>query len=116
MQLSSTDLRIGNWVQHEPHEDEIWQVDLKLLDFIECQSVYVVGLPITPDILIGAGFEVKDMADLGMLIQFKISNEISVYYHEESIWVGQHDTTCTYVHQLQNLYHALTGQELTIKL
>ena len=36
-------------------------------------------------------------------------------YESKTLWYGHYVEHCRYVHQLQNLYFALTGQELELK-
>jgi hypothetical protein len=73
------------------------------------------GIPLSPEILEKCGF---DKLEEGVFecskirIRFFISAGVKVYSfaHDEFI------SNAPFVHQLQNLYFALTGEELTVQL
>lgn len=72
------------------------------------------GIPLTHEILEKCGFywndpfyEIKNPSAAGLL---KIS------YSEEDGYVYDFMTKLNYLHQLQNLYFALTGEELPVKI
>lgn len=126
--MKAQELRIGNWVVNV---DEYWEV--RLVDF---NSMYIEKscpfkpIPITEDILLKCGFvEDGDYFKKGMLDMFycfKYYEHLNGYYfyiqYSDSPFEWDDNTfypvSCTYkhLHQLQNLYFTLTGQELTIKL
>jgi len=128
MKLQASDLRIGNYLigaNGEVHQiDRYGLADLCLEDgLIDNQK----PIPLTEEWLVKMGFE-----KLGYN-EYSIELPINIYYvtmSENNLWTayiqgyGQatHNygvsllpisDTFIYVHQLQNLYHALTGQELT---
>jgi hypothetical protein len=76
------------------------------------------GIPLTEEWLLKFGFDFyqnigarKFMNFGNLIIETNAHKDIPVYYTE------QRELICIikYVHQLQNLYFALTGEELTIK-
>lgn len=83
-------------------------------------------IPLTEEWLIKFGFEKKD-ANIGLKEEFKKPNNYhyslksfgEYYPNMKQIEVlGEHPgfyIKCEHVHQLQNLYYALTGEELEIK-
>lgn len=75
-------------------------------------------IPLTEELLISAGFEKEDMADLGIHVYIPISEtaDYCLNWSGGTIWLEQHDTGIKLVHQLQNLYFSLTGEELTFNL
>lgn len=92
--------------------------DLHAFDHPDMGGNYgLYGIPLTEEWLINnAGFKVDDMADLGEYVHLIISHpELYLNWNEGSIWIGEYNTKCKYAHQLQNIYFALTGEELTIK-
>ncbi len=118
--INAKELRIGNYVQHEPYPDEIWQIDFKLLESIDLQLVECVGIPLTPEILLNCGFE-EYMFYSRSDVVYKFGKyfiAINGWFHlatsEESAIILNYEIK--YLHQLQNLIFALTGTELTIKM
>jgi hypothetical protein len=91
--IQVTDLRVGNLVFYptvnlnngEPF-DEVIEVKANDIKNLEISRNYLKPIPLTEEWLDNFGFEKVKYG-------YKFPN----------------------VHQLQNLYHALTGQELTIK-
>jgi hypothetical protein len=105
-QIKCTDLRIGNLVYSE--RKNIVRID----SVCEWGKRPLFGIPLTPEILEKAGFNYK------VLDQYK--NEY-FYYHLGGLLVRRYDkaimsTDIKYIHQLQNLYHSLIGNELEIPL
>jgi len=112
--VKATELRIGNWVL-SPTEGEIqiengWQID---------EGEEVKPIPLTEEWLVKFGFEKMDA--FGWVKDF-ITLDESVAHYSFDMWRGTYsiekcDMTeipqeIKHVHQLQNLYFALTGQEL----
>jgi hypothetical protein len=120
--MKANELRIGNWVSITPHGQD----DFIRIDYDEMEKLYTFAtwdrinpIPLTEEWLVKFGFE-------------KITHAVRSYsYHicdkNERYWFfrisGQFGTitreiTCVlsyeikHVHQLQNLYFALTGEEL----
>jgi hypothetical protein len=94
-------------------------------DYIEISTETCVGLisdfkpiPLTEEWLVRVGF--KEVCEKG---NFEMNRDaFSLTHNEGKMWLcfGQfaeqsNAVPCEHVHQLQNLYHALTGEELTIK-
>lgn len=81
-------------------------------------------IPLTPEILEKCGFKKNGTFDK----QFNNGNQIEIDLSDEykgEVWLGGSDSctngmgfvaNCQYLHQLQNLYFALTGEELTVNL
>jgi hypothetical protein len=125
--LKPNELRIGNWVHHKlnwSHRND--QNALKEFDFqiderdfhgyCECTLLFESDLEpilINEDWLLKIGF-IK--TDLGyeintFVLKFICWNETQYFYGSiTDIIVEIH-----YIHQLQNLYFAITGKELTLK-
>jgi len=83
-------------------------------------AVHLSEIPLTEEILLKAGFEMHGYTTflqhtyqrfvLGRNSVYSIDNKTYIYE------VNDHDLCeLNYVHQLQNLYFALTGEELEIK-
>lgn len=138
--VKPNDIRLGNWLKYSP--DEKWvkdihnqpvQADLDIL--IEVASAYRHGdipepyLPIelSPEILEKAGFVSNRwggwMLHLYDRDYLMCGVNMDVYIDKPTIdqdgtWYDfdVHVVECKYVHQLQNLYFALTNQPLKIEL
>lgn len=75
------------------------------------------GIKITEAILKECGFEFKDMFDLGICIDKPIYHlNFGLSFFRGSIYIGEGDCKIKYLHQLQNLYFSLTGQEIIDQL
>lgn len=77
--------------------------------------VKLYAIPLSKEWLVRFGFTKEDMADLGNFFYLTISNEMELNINNGTIWMGEYDTGVEHVHQLQNLYFALTQKELSLK-
>lgn len=114
------DLRLGNYVMNG---DDIGRVDRLSIIRISTSSPHV-GVEISPIKLTEEwlkNFEFKYMgntvSDYKSFQKDELSGNLSVYIMKEgvSIWIETLRIDLKYVHQLQNLYFALTGKELELK-
>lgn len=115
------ELRIGNW--YKTKSDNIRFVQIGYGYDIDYVSIYCDPIPITPEILEKCGFVVRyvDSENINSWIEWgtnvilnQYKNDNSYFYLYPALWYPtQH---IKYLHQLQNLYFALTGQELKINL
>ncbi len=126
--MKAEELRIGNWVLDAECEPYYFQVE-QISKFVgyDLFAVYRNGsiktkepepIPLTEEWLVKFGFEKVDHIhgySFWSLSKSKINKcHINVYEHTTT-WMGYNIKHVKYVHQLQNLYFALTGEELTIK-
>lgn len=107
--MEASELRIGNWVI-----DNNRSVQVGATDFNYCEVF--APIPITEEWLLKFGFqkgkfdylknnlEILELNNNGIFDAYCTDLEFSVFISE-----------IKYVHSLQNLYFALTGEELTIK-
>ena len=130
--VQAQELRIGNWVLYKDQNDnpEFTPINICVPDLVimreqkSGESDYGIEykpIPITPEILEKAGFE----KDIQMMMPIDLLSGRERFHVESGkativcgrgphlVWL---DFECKHLHQLQNLYFALTGQELTIKL
>jgi len=138
--VKANELRMGNWVQHL--DREIYQSTEYTQLGIFRDGLKVFPIPLTEEWLLKFGFKEfvksrfrKDITNkwinhkcntvtdgeqlMEIMIDTDDTNYLSLVYfidddpnQEESLFRGD---CVDYVHQLQNLYFALTGEELTIK-
>jgi hypothetical protein len=125
--MKAQDLRIGNLVNYDTAEGDVlpnvidWQ-DLKWLSEDE-QGFNLVHnpIPLTEEWLLKLGFKIyKDPETFYYEIKFdKIANYkfcisrkigFGIFYYETNFSITQINS----VHSLQNLYFALTNEELTL--
>ena len=113
--MKASELRIGNYIFLTKDVNKsyvITKTSGAIIDYIECESVLSKPILLTEEWLLKFGFE------KGSLIykndSFNLNGEI-VFKGENSFRYFGLETKIKYVHQLQNLYFALTGYELTIK-
>jgi len=128
MELTVKDLRIGNLVK-EYYSGDIIKVDINILTLIykttqpdsDFQNVYQ-PIPLTEEWLIKFGFKMKNM-NIGTFNDCWHEYELFKYPKTKNITLSlqpfnKKDVAVLarifYVHQLQNLYFALTQKELEI--
>ncbi len=119
--MKATDLRIGNYVNYLGEVQEVTGIDseyvyLDTITFDYVEHDEIEPIPITEEWLLKLGFEPEE--------------EDSAYYFSEECeylqvvnyvdgFVFEKENTelvsLNYIHELQNLYHAITGNELEIK-
>lgn len=127
--IDRRELRIGNWVGTVYNVPYIKITEIKnhVVCGVNCKGVSYPSLkpiPLTEEILLKCGF-VKDETDQDKNI---ISGNICDYILESDnggnyfLGVNHGENTLyfswdiKYLHQLQNLYYALMGEELEVKL
>jgi len=119
--MKATELRIGNWVKwnyEERSDGNAYPVEFGYeLDDIKNNPNIVKPIPLTEEWLKRFGFESDSYQDMYVLGWLKINCDKTKGKPE--LWIENITGKVVYiehVHQLQNLYFALTGQELELKL
>ena len=137
--MKNTELRIGNYVELLGNTTEIECISklpmrntmywLKCKDYIDTKIIHFKPIPLTEEWLLKFGFEYTNECDEIKELVFKISDWLKFYFNNEDnyksgcLFVGIEETDIgssnavfiESVHQLQNLYFALTGKELSLK-
>lgn len=120
--MIANELRIGNYVLHKGKEYRVDGYDIYKLDESNCDDISEISL--TEEWLVKFGFNKKLLKRIGttdLFLQGEFNSEFNQVYLSTDIGEGKICDPNTmiegfkYVHQLQNLYFALTGTELTIK-
>lgn len=127
--IVAQELRIGNWVNIEPPQDGysgicmIEQIDRsRALMHCETEDYFIdkrlneiEPIPLTPEILEKAGF---DRLPLSSVKRYGIKTKLFYLQIEKGkcylYGYRFYPYGLTTLHQLQNLYYALTGEELEI--
>tara|TARA_R110000772_G_scaffold36098_6_gene86688 strand:+ start:8842 stop:9192 length:351 start_codon:yes stop_codon:yes gene_type:complete len=116
--MKASDLRIGNWVNLNNKDVQVKCRDITVLEYWEKKpneksTEYFKPIPLTEEWLLKFGFNVK-MGSVSHNHSY-IKDRIIIknllrggFYYDE--------TNIKHVHQLQNLYHALTQKELSYEL
>lgn len=113
--MKVNELRIGNYVMYEPTIDD-WEekvITLHSLLQVDISPESYCGIPLTEEWLLKFGFD-ETIVEGYPLYQ---SNKgfIVEYYVDESVFlILDFEVRVKHVHQLQNLYFALTGKELEL--
>lgn len=132
--MEPTELRIGNFIQYNSPDHSICfdlVVGINYSDDFHVHMVELHGrtpiningispIPITPEWLERLGFEREEQkisnCDVYKKGFYKIHvNPFGTIYFSHYTMGGFYLSELKSIHQLQNLYHALTGQELTVK-
>ena len=96
--------------------DSTGSVELRTLDrlkYFHQFDEFILPIPLTEEWLLKFGFKDKSMA-LPHIV-FDVANALTWNESSKTLTFGYYgELKCEYVHQLQNLYFALTGEELTI--
>lgn len=126
--ITTSELRQGNWAtgkEGKPVQVKEIMTAMVVIDSsrearrINRNTVHhssLSGIPLTPDVLHKAGFD--DSLTKGELILY-LDQGFIVYDGKECFFEIDGDRIgkeIKYLHQLQNLYFALTGEELKIDL
>jgi hypothetical protein len=123
--MKASELRIGNTIRYTHDTDlndklrgTFLTIDIDTLTYLEIgdRPDFYEPIPLTPAILEKCGF-VRDRN--GFALSDKMSLSLSVTKDGEYLacWLDKSlGITVENVHQLQNLYFALTGEELTVNL
>lgn len=131
--MKANELRIGNYVDllgnfvkiecisKLPMRDSMYW--LKCIDYVDTKIIHFKPIPLTEEWLVKLGFSEKDHEHIDYIPEtyFSIKSEIGIMNINSCFeftldYGGEFSSSkIKYVHQLQNLYFALTGEELTIK-
>lgn len=116
--MKANELRIGNWVyNHEPRKEYLLQVESG--NQIDFESEYYLPIPLTEEWLLKFGFKTVRNSFLSFQLiyeqyglHFKVfKNGVISFVLKDRNGKDEY-RQINHVHQLQNLYFALTGEEL----
>ena len=112
--MKASELRIGNWVNwyNEWHQDLYFDAQITIDSFNNTDFSRARPIPLTEEWLQKFGFDAnQDLYVRGLIMRYNFSYQIIELVRFETII----DFKVEYVHTLQNLYFALTGEELILK-
>jgi hypothetical protein len=124
--MTANELRIGNWVYHEPSVNETTNGEFIVSEinvFDEnsingLESSDVKPIPLTEEWLVKFGFKNRGLRTTEQRPFFLFTNNGKGFTYRDGYisFVGVTvEKPIMHVHTLQNLYFALTGEELTLK-
>lgn len=113
--MRATELRIGNLLNYHTAEGEVlptvidWQ-DLKWIsEDPKGFNLVHSPIPLTEEILLKCGYATCSFRDNHFVIKGH-----TIWKCNDLFICDKNGIVLKYLHQLQNLYHALTGEELTV--
>lgn len=119
--MKAEEIRLGNYYSNNGSVCRVTPIIIQ--EVYESERSWCKPIQLTEEWLVKAGFEKEEEYEFGVLICYRYILETrktncvftSNYSTEECIYVNynQGGVDIEYVHQLQNLYFALTGTELT---
>lgn len=122
--METTELRVKNFYKIKRPEETAWQDSIVLCNYYMQQAlnneINIKPIKLTEKWLIDFGFEKLDKNKYVLSVTNK--GVINAYLKSDiKIEIGNCNgdsfdyLKVSYVHQLQNLYHSLTGKELKVK-
>lgn len=118
---NSNELRIGNLLEFSGDYFKVKSISQKIVGvdrnkgIVEFKPSELNTIPLTEEILLSCGFE----NETGSIFEIKIDNGWYLNWEQNYIFLNYKENECEishrkieHLHQLQNLYFELTGQEL----
>jgi hypothetical protein len=124
--IKAQELRVGNLINFYHHKHDLTEIKIQGIYFDEELKEYCVSneyypvninglvpIPLTEEWLLKFNAECYEF-DNGQPNQYRIGSRLFVIRDKNIVDYGS-SVVIKYVHQLQNLYFALTGEELELK-
>jgi hypothetical protein len=116
--MKATELRIGNYIDYTTEREIVtMQITYEYIRLIHNGNKNFKLIPLTEEWLLKFGFYKDVEFDNTFNLPFNVLNgftTISIDVRANVILLDNLELTIQYVHQLQNLYFALTNEELTL--
>lgn len=124
--MESKELRLGNYLRAnhksftKKYNGQIVSIDADILIEILRGDIYYEPIELSPEILERCGFVADHVSHYGgWLIKVNNDEQIRIVWNENIGWHwpmnGHNKPIVNYLHQLQNIYYCLCGEELTFK-
>jgi hypothetical protein len=116
--LKPNELRIGNWVETTTGIRQVFEVSEEVLNGFKSTLRNAQPIALTQEILRICGFKEKG----GIMIVNCNNSDFCISDYDQShkkVWKNERYLgilPLQYLHQLQNLYYVLTGEELPVNL
>ena len=105
--INIKELRIGNIIEHQ---EKIAEVDIDILNSIDKDPINFSGVKVSDEWL--EKFNIPTKETDGFEYWFDAKGSWLVEVVQEGSTENNYIAQCFFVHQLQNIYFALTGEEL----
>lgn len=125
--MEAKELRIGNYVYYQGNVEKCFSLRNSGVDFYRGKTkngiitqgyVYdaIQPIPLTEEILLKCGF-IRRWNAPAMLINYgELQSVFTINIVKNEFYFTYGDLQVKHLHQLQNLYFALTNEELTVNL
>lgn len=111
--MEKTELRIGNWAKRDT-QPKGFQIDINSLVRISNGRTDYEPIPLTEEWRKRCGFDQHNQVVLGERTIEWCNDKLLIWGEDGNSMAHCFHAPCKFVHTYQNLYHALTGEELTI--
>jgi len=116
--MTVNELRIGNWINIQGNFKKVLGIDYIHKEHLIISDGYYQldwcePIPLTEEILLKCGFEKHITIDIYPTFVFRMININDGIVYVSDLGFLNH---IKHLHQIQNLYFALTGEELNIEL
>lgn len=125
--IDARELRIGNWVDYQMEDGSYKPFRVVSLHVCKPEEKYLEPIKLTPEILEKAGFKEEHTDEKDLFYTLKLTDDVynplgiisTLIFDEDCpvcLFPNKAKQDCKHLHQLQNLYFALTNSELEINL
>ena len=112
--IQVNELRIGSWVKHNGETIQVKPYHFEV--FMNSESKPANAIPLTEEILLKCGYVKNGGWYDSVELKLDIFKDYKFFYIEDVEDHTEIRKPIKHLHQLQNLYFALTGTELKIEL
>lgn len=121
--MKASELRIGNFIEQPNGLNQVFSIDAYGGVINTYEQEDIKPIPLTEEWFLKFGFYKDDRGEEDSVCRFDISGKFMFSFHlmpdgKINTWYNneypEHGVV-KFVHQLQNIYFALTGEELEIK-
>ena len=116
--INPMELRVGNWIDTPTGLRQVFEVSEDFINGFHHCIHHSKPIVITNELLLACGFKEKASifyyrnADIEFCLSFYNDTHKKIWNNSRYLGV----LPLQYIHQLQNLYHSLTGVELEVNL
>lgn len=119
--MQANELRLGNLVTRKFNKNIQCTVNWGIIKDVDDGSGDYIPITLTPEILEKCGFKYSDSSFHHITYEkeplaVSFVKSIDLGHDEVIISLEDRIIDCRFLHQLQNLFYALTGEELEVKL
>jgi hypothetical protein len=112
--INAKELRLDNWVMADGQPTQITQMDFEQWTFD-----LIDPIPLTPELLEACGFTMSKWDKPWLHVSKWEKNDLVLWSEKDNgfcFLINGMGRIIKHLHELQNLYHAITGEELEVKI